>query len=89
MDRFERIGLQIMNRARMESLMASDPMQAVLSDRSKRDAAAQILGQAYITAVCCMRSFRQTLVMAQRSFRYAQSLMRSISSSVRRSLVRS
>jgi ATP-dependent Zn protease len=61
MDRFERIGLQIMNRARMESLMASDPMQAVLSDRSKRDAAAQILGQAYITAVCCMRHNREAV----------------------------
>jgi ATP-dependent Zn protease len=61
MDRFERIGLQIMNRARMESMMASDPMQAVLSDPSKRAAAAQILGQAYITAVCCMRHNREAV----------------------------
>jgi ATP-dependent Zn protease len=61
MERFERIGLQIMNRARMESLMASDPMQAVLSDPSKRAAAAQILGQAYITAICCMRHNREAV----------------------------
>jgi ATP-dependent Zn protease len=61
MERFERIGLQIMNRARTDSMMSSDPIQAVLSDRAKRTAAAQILGQAYITAVCCMRHNRDAV----------------------------
>jgi ATP-dependent Zn protease len=60
-DRFERIGLQIMNRARGGSMMESDPMAAVLSDPAKRCAAAQILGQAYLTAVCCMRHNREAV----------------------------
>jgi SpoVK/Ycf46/Vps4 family AAA+-type ATPase len=61
MDRFERIGLLIMNRAGGGSPMQSDPVGSVLSDRSKRSAAAQILGQAYITAVCCMRHNREAV----------------------------
>jgi cell division protease FtsH len=50
MDRFEQIGTQIMNRANVSSAMASDPFQAVLGDPSKRRAAAQLLGQAYLRA---------------------------------------
>jgi ATP-dependent Zn protease len=61
MKRFERIGLQIMNRARMASAMDADPMGAVLGDPAKRTAAAQILGQAYLTAVCCMRENREAV----------------------------
>ena len=61
MERFERIGLQIMNRARANSIMDSDPIAAVLSDPAKKRAAAQILGQAYITAVCCMRHNREAV----------------------------
>jgi ATP-dependent Zn protease len=61
MKRFERIGLQIMNRARSGSMMDSDPMGSVLSDPAKRAAAAQILGQAYLTAVCCMRHNREAV----------------------------
>jgi len=57
--RFEQIGLQIMNRARSGSMMDSDPMGSVLSDPAKRAAGAQILGQAYLTAVCCMRHNRE------------------------------
>ena len=56
MERFERIGLRIMNRARMGSAMDSDPIGSVLGDPAKRSAAAQILGQAYLTAVCCIRA---------------------------------
>jgi cell division protease FtsH len=61
MDRFERIGLQIMNRARGSSVMESDPISSVLGDPAKRKAAAQILGQAYITAVCCVRANREAV----------------------------
>jgi cell division protease FtsH len=61
MERFERIGLQIMNRATGGSAMDSDPMRAVLGDPAKRKAAAQILGQAYLTAVCCIRANREAV----------------------------
>jgi ATP-dependent Zn protease len=61
MDRFERIGLQIVNRASSGSAMQGDPIAAVLSDPSKRKAAAQILGQAYITASCCVRHNREAV----------------------------
>jgi ATP-dependent Zn protease len=61
MDRFERIGLQIMNRARMGGAMDSDPIGSVLGDPAKRRAAAQILGQAYLTAVCCVRQNREAV----------------------------
>jgi cell division protease FtsH len=61
MERFERIGLQIMNRARMGSAMESDPIGSVLGDPAKRRAAAQILGQAYLTAVCCIRANREAV----------------------------
>jgi ATP-dependent Zn protease len=61
MARFERIGLQIMNRARGASMMEGDPISAVLSDPAKRTAAAQILGQAYLTAVCCMQHNREAV----------------------------
>jgi ATP-dependent Zn protease len=61
MGRFERIGLQIMNRARGTSMMEGDPIASVLSDPAKRTAAAQILGQAYLTAVCCMQHNREAV----------------------------
>jgi ATP-dependent Zn protease len=61
MERFERIGLQIMNRARMGGAMDSDPIGSVLGDPAKRRAAAQILGQAYLTAVCCVRQNREAV----------------------------
>ena len=61
MERFERIGLQIMNRARSGSAMESDPIGSVLGDPAKRRAAAQILGQAYLTAVCCIRANREAV----------------------------
>jgi hypothetical protein len=42
-------------------MMEGDPIGSVLSDPSKRTAAAQILGQAYLTAVCCMRHNRESV----------------------------
>ncbi|HEV8250641.1 MAG TPA: AAA family ATPase [Gaiellaceae bacterium] len=50
MHRFEQIGMQIMNRTSGGGPMAVDPISSVLSDRDKRRAAAQILGQAYVAA---------------------------------------
>src|SRR3954454_3609145 len=65
MERFERIGIQIMNRAAGQR-EAGDPMAAILGDPAKRIAAAQILGQAYITALCLIRHNReQTLRVAE------------------------
>jgi hypothetical protein len=49
LDRFERIGLQIMNRAGGGPL-DGDPISGILGDPTKRRLAAQILGQAYVTA---------------------------------------
>jgi ATP-dependent Zn protease len=51
MDRFERIGSRIINRAGGSAMMG-DPVPSILGDRNKSRAAAQILGQAYITAYC-------------------------------------
>ncbi len=65
MTRFERIGSQIMNRA-AGMRESGDPIASVLSDPGKRRAAAQILGQAYITAVCLIRHNRgQVLSIAE------------------------
>jgi ATP-dependent Zn protease len=50
LDRFERIGLQIMNRTSTGSMMNENPIAGVLGDPSKRAAAAQLLGQAYVAA---------------------------------------
>jgi ATP-dependent Zn protease len=50
MKRFERIGLQLMNRTAGGGPFSHDPVSSVLSDPGKRATAAQILGQAYITA---------------------------------------
>src|ERR671925_770378 len=48
--RFEKIGLQIMNRTGGGGALSHDPIASVLSDPNKRATAAQILGQAYVTA---------------------------------------
>src|SRR3954451_1385122 len=50
MDRFERIGVDIMNRAGSGNAFAHDPLDSVLGDRDKRRSAAILLGQAYVTA---------------------------------------
>ncbi len=59
--RFERIGVQIMNRASGQR-EAGDPIAAILMDPAKRTAAAQILGQAYITAACLIRHNRDAVL---------------------------
>jgi ATP-dependent Zn protease len=66
-ERFERIGDRIMNRASGGGMMQGDPIGAVLGDRAKRKAAAQILGQTYLTAVCLIRHNRdQVAVIADK-----------------------
>jgi len=50
LERFERIGLQILNRTATGGMMGDNPIAGVLGDPSKRSAAAQILGQAYVAA---------------------------------------
>jgi ATP-dependent Zn protease len=49
MERLEKIGLTLMNRTQSGGFV-SDPVASVLNDRFKRAYAAQILGQAYVTA---------------------------------------
>jgi ATP-dependent Zn protease len=56
----ERIGLQIMNRLSGGPVMG-DVIGGALNDRYKRKAAARILGQAYITALACMRHNREAV----------------------------
>jgi ATP-dependent Zn protease len=58
-ERFEQIGLRIMNRAAGGGMMQGDPVASVLGDAAKRRAAAQILGQTYLTAVCLIRHNRE------------------------------
>ena len=50
LDRFEKIGLQIMSRSGGGGPFESDPIAGVLGDPTKRAVAAQVLGQAYVTA---------------------------------------
>jgi ATP-dependent Zn protease len=56
--RLERIGSAIMNRAGGAGPLQQDPIASILGDREKRRAAAQILGQAYITAYSLIDSNR-------------------------------
>jgi ATP-dependent Zn protease len=50
MQRYEQLGLQIMNRTGNGGALGQDPLAGVLGDRDKRSLAAQLLGQAYVTA---------------------------------------
>jgi ATP-dependent Zn protease len=58
MQRFERIGMLVMNRAQGSSMMSDNPYAAILKDPIKKAAAARILGQAYLTALCAIRHNR-------------------------------
>jgi ATP-dependent Zn protease len=59
--RLERIGSTIMNRASDGGMFSESPVGSVLGDRAKRVAAAQILGQAYLTAYALMAANREPL----------------------------
>jgi ATP-dependent Zn protease len=55
--RLEQIGNRIMNRA-SGSIFSDDPVGSVLGDRDKRRAAAQLLGQAYVSAFALVAANR-------------------------------
>ncbi len=57
--RLERIGSAIMNRAGGSSMLSDDPVGAILRNQDKKRAAAQILGQAYVTAYALMDTNRE------------------------------
>jgi ATP-dependent Zn protease len=59
--RLERIGNTIMNRTSGAAMMSEDPVAAVLRDQEKRRAAAQLLGQAYVSAYALMAANRGAL----------------------------
>jgi hypothetical protein len=59
--RFEKLGLQIMNRTGGGSMFEADPIKGVLNDPDKRRMAAQIIGQAYITAYNLVLQNRQAV----------------------------
>jgi cell division protease FtsH len=59
--RLARIGNRIMNRASGGSPMMGDPIAAVLGDSEKRRAAAQLLGQAYVTAYTLIATNREQI----------------------------
>jgi ATP-dependent Zn protease len=59
--RLERIGSTIMNRTSGQAYFNENPIAAVLGDRDKRRAAAQILGQAYVSAYALMATNREPI----------------------------
>ncbi len=59
--RLERIGNTIMNRASGAGPFSENPLGAVLGDRQKRSAAAQILGQAFVSAYALMAANREQI----------------------------
>jgi ATP-dependent Zn protease len=59
--RLERIGSRIMNRASGSGAFTENPLGAVLGDREKHASAAQLLGQAYVTAYALMAANREGL----------------------------
>jgi ATP-dependent Zn protease len=61
LQRLERIGSAIMSRARVGGPMNPDPVAGVLGDRDKRRSAAQLLGQAYVTAYALISSNRDAV----------------------------
>jgi hypothetical protein len=61
MKRFEKIGIQIMNRTGGGGMFEADPIKGVLNDRDKRAMAAQIIGQAYIRAYHLMAANKPAL----------------------------
>jgi ATP-dependent Zn protease len=73
--RLERIGNTIMNRASGGGMFNDDPIGAVLRDPEKRRGAAQILGQAYVTAYALMAANKEAIekiaaVLAERKELY-------------------
>jgi ATP-dependent Zn protease len=61
MKRFEEIGLQIMNRTGNGGPLGHDPLAGVLGDHNKRALAAQLLGQAYVSAYALISHNRKAV----------------------------
>jgi cell division protease FtsH len=61
LNRLERIGNTIMNQTSGAAMMSEDPVAAILRNREKRQAAAQLLGQAYVSAYALMAANREAL----------------------------
>jgi hypothetical protein len=61
MNRFERIGMTIMNRSAAQ-LESGDPIASILADPIKRADAARIMGQAYLTARCLIAHNRERIL---------------------------
>jgi cell division protease FtsH len=61
MKRFEQIGLNVMNRTRGGADFHADPIASVLNDPHKKMQAAQIIGQAYVTAENFVRANRDAV----------------------------
>ncbi|HEY3729161.1 MAG TPA: AAA family ATPase [Solirubrobacteraceae bacterium] len=59
--RLEKIGATIMNRASGSGLLGDDPVGSILRNQDKKRAAAQIIGQAYVTAYALMSANRDAL----------------------------
>jgi len=59
--RLEQIGTQIMNRTTPGGPLGGDPLAGVLNDRDKRVYAAQLLGQAYVTAHALIEQNRKAI----------------------------
>ena len=61
MRRFQKIGLTLMNRTRGSADFHADPVASVLHDPFKRTQAAQILGQAFLTAHSFIENNREAV----------------------------
>jgi hypothetical protein len=61
LQRFEKIGLQIMNRTGGGGPFSENPVASVLGDRDKRALAAQLIGQAYVAAYNLVRANREAV----------------------------
>ncbi len=61
LERLERIGAAIMNRSGSPGMFGDNPVGAVLANPDKKRAAAQILGQAYVSAYALMAANRAGL----------------------------
>jgi len=59
--RLERIGSRIMNRASGAGQFSENPLGAVLADRDKQRSAAQLIGQAYVTAYALIATNRAAI----------------------------
>jgi cell division protease FtsH len=59
--RLERIGSQIMNRASGAGPFSENPLGAVLGDHAKHSGAAQLIGEAYVTAYALMVANRAAI----------------------------